>query len=253
MLRLCGAEVRLVPAAPYSDPGNYVRVSERLARTLAATSAKPVLWANQWDNPANWRAYYEGTGPELWRQTGGRIDGFVCAIGTGGTIAGVGRALKERNPAVTIAIADPEGAAMYAYVTAGTLTVEGQSIAEGIGQSRITANVAAAPIDEAFRIPDAEALPVLFDLLRREGLCLGLSSGINVAGAIRLARQLGPGHTVATVLCDGGQRYRAKIFNPAFLKTRGLPAPDWLDEPKAAEPDRAIAFHQPPVREGLAS
>jgi cysteine synthase len=228
MLRLIGAELKLVPAVPYRDPGNYVHISKRVAEDLAASEPGGALWANQWDNLANMRAHLEGTGPEIWRQTGGRVDAFICAIGTGGTLAGTGVALKERNPDVVIGCADPDGAAMYTYFTTGELRSEGSSITEGIGQGRVTANVAAAPVDEAFRIPDAEALPILFDLLREEGLCLGGSSGINVAGAIRLAEKLGPGHTVVTVLCDGGQRYQSKLYNPTFLETMGLPIPDWL-------------------------
>ena len=228
MLRLCGAEVRLVPAKPYRDPGNYVRVSERVAAELAETERAGVVWANQWDNPANWRGHYETTGPEIWAQTGGRVDGFVSAIGTGGTLAGTARALKERNPGIVVGLADPEGAAMYSYFKTGELASEGSSITEGIGQGRVTGNVAEAKVDAPFRIPDGEALPVVFRLLKEEGLCLGGSSGINVAGAIRLARQLGPGHTVVTILCDGGQRYASKLFNPAFLREKGLPVPDWL-------------------------
>jgi len=228
MLRLAGAELRLVPAAPYRDPNNYVRVSERVAAEEAKKSPKGALWANQWDNLANCRAHYEGTGPEIWRQTGGRVDGFSCAIGTGGTLAGISTFLKERNAGTVIAAADPEGAAMYSYFKAGKLESEGSSITEGIGQGRVTANVAEAKVDDAFRIPDSEALPILFNLIREEGLCLGGSSGINVAGAIRLAKQLGPGHTVVTILADGGQRYQSKLYNPAFLREKGLPAPDWL-------------------------
>jgi cysteine synthase A len=228
MLRLCGAEVRLVPAKPYRDPGNYVRVSERVAEELAGTEPNGAIWANQWDNPANYRGHIESTGPEIWRQTGGKVDGFICAIGTGGTLAGVSQSLKSYNKDVTIGLADPEGAAMYSYFKTGELASEGSSITEGIGQGRITENVAAAHVDIPFRIPDSEALPVIFDLLSEEGLCLGGSSGINVAGAIRLARELGPGKTIVTVLCDGGQRYQSKLFNPAFLKEKGLPVPDWL-------------------------
>ncbi len=228
MLRLAGAELRQVPAAPYRDPGNYVHVSERLAAELAVSHPDGALWANQWDNLANCRAHEEGTGPEIWRQTGGRVDGFVCAIGTGGTIAGVSQALKARRPDVVIAAADPEGAAMFSHFKEGTLKAEGSSVTEGIGQGRVTANVAEAQVDEAFRIPDAEALTVLFELLRKEGLCLGGSSGINVAGAIRLAEAMGPGHTIVTILCDGGQRYQSKLYNPAFLSDRGLPVPEWL-------------------------
>ena len=228
MLRLCGAEVRLVPAKPYRDPGNYVRVSERVAEELAGTEPNGVIWANQWDNPANYRGHIESTGPEIWRQTGGRVDGFICAIGTGGTLAGVSQSLKSYNKDVTIGLADPEGAAMYSYFKTGELASEGSSITEGIGQGRITENVAAARIDIPFRIPDSEALPVIFDLLSEEGLCLGGSSGINVAGAIRLARELGPGKTIVTVLCDGGQRYQSKLFNPDFLRSKDLPVPSWL-------------------------
>ena len=229
MLRLCGAEVRLVPAKPYRDPGNYVRVSERVAEELAETEPNGVIWANQWDNPANYRGHVESTGPEIWRQTGGKVDGFICAIGTGGTLAGVSQSLKSYNEDVTIGLADPEGAAMYSYFKTGELASEGSSITEGIGQGRITENVAAAQVDIPFRVPDSEALPVIFDLLSEEGLCLGGSSGINVAGAIRLARELGPGKTVVTVLCDGGQRYQSKLFNPDFLRSKDLPVPSWLD------------------------
>ena len=228
MLRLCGAEVRLVPAKPYRDPGNYVRVSERVAEELAQTEPNGVIWANQWDNPANYLGHVESTGPEIWRQTGGNVDGFVCAIGTGGTLAGVSQSLRSFNENVTIGLADPEGAAMYSYFKTGELASEGSSITEGIGQGRITENVAAAHVDIPFRIPDSEALPVIFDLLAEEGLCLGGSSGINVAGAIRLARELGPGKTVVTVLCDGGQRYQSKLFNPDFLRSKDLPVPSWL-------------------------
>ncbi len=228
MLRLCGAEVRLVPARPYRDPGNYVRVSERVAEELAVTEPDGVVWANQWDNPANYRGHVESTGPEIWRQTGGAVDGFICAIGTGGTLAGVSQALRSFNENVTIGLADPEGAAMYSYFKTGELASEGSSITEGIGQGRVTGNVAAAHVDIPFRIPDSEALPVIFDLLAGEGLCVGGSSGINVAGAIRLARELGRGKTVVTVLCDGGQRYQSKLFNPDFLRERNLPTPSWL-------------------------
>ena len=203
-------------------------MSERAAGELAATEPNGVLWANQWDNLANCRAHVETTGPEIWRQTGGRVDGFTCAIGTGGTLAGTSLFLKDRNPGIVIAAADPEGAAMYSYFKTGELASEGSSITEGIGQGRVTANVAAAKVDDAFRIPDREALPILFDLLREEGLCLGGSSGINIAAAIRLARQLGPGHTIVTILCDGGQRYQSKLYNPDFLRSKDLPVPGWL-------------------------
>jgi cysteine synthase A len=230
MLRLCGAEVREVPAVPYKDPKNYVKLSGRLADELAKTEPHGAIWANQFDNVANRRGHYETTGPEIWRQTDGNVDGFVCAVGTGGTLAGVGMALKERNPKVTIGLADPMGAALYNYYTHGELKAEGESITEGIGQGRITANLKDAPIDLAYQISDAEALAIAFDLLRHEGLCLGGSSGINVAGAIRLARHLGPGHTIVTVLCDFGTRYQSKMFNPVFLRERGLPVPDWLEK-----------------------
>ena len=228
MLRLCGADLREVPAVPYKDPNNYVHVSERLARELAETEPNGVIWANQFDNVANRRYHYETTGPEIWRQTDGRVDAFVCSVGTGGTLAGVGMALKERRPAVRIAIADPMGAALYHYYKHGELKAEGDSITEGIGQGRITRNLEDAPIDDAYQIADEEALPYIFDLLKHEGLCLGGSSGINVAGAVRLARDLGPGHVVVTVLADYGTRYLSRLFNPAFLKSKDLPYPDWL-------------------------
>ena len=228
-LRLYGAELREVPAAPYSDPSNYVHVAERLAVELARSEPNGVLYANQWDNLSNRDGHVRSTGPEIWRQTDGRIDGFICAIGTGGTLAGVGLYLKERKPGVVIAAADPMGAAMYHYVKHGELRSEGSSITEGIGQSRITRNLEGASIDDAFQIADDEALPVLFELLRNEGLCLGGSSGINVAGAIRLARDLGPGHTIVTILADAGTRYQSKLYNPAFLREKNLPVPAWLE------------------------
>jgi cysteine synthase A len=229
MLRLCGAEVRLVPAVPYRDPNNYVKVSGRLAEELARTEPNGAIWANQFDNIANRRGHYETTGPEIWRQTDGKVDAFICAVGTGGTLAGAGMFLKERNPDVVIGLADPPGAALYSWYTTGELKMEGESISEGIGQSRITANLKGAPVDRAYRIPDTEALPIVFDLLKHEGLCLGSSSGINVAGAIRLARDLGPGHVVVTILADYGTRYQSKLFNPAFLRAKSLPVPDWLE------------------------
>ena len=222
MLRLCGAELREVPALPYRNPDNYVHVSERLAKELGA------FWANQWDNTANREGHIASTGPEIWAQTQGRVDGFTCAIGTGGTLAGVAMFLKSKNPEIWIAVADPVGAAMYSGFKQRELKSEGSSITEGIGQGRVTKNIEGAPVDDAYRIPDAEALPIVFDLLRNEGLCLGGSSGINIAGAIRLARDLGPGHTIVTILADSGTRYQSKLFNPAFLKQKGLPAPDWL-------------------------
>ena len=228
MLRLCGAELVEVPAVPYKDENNYVKFSGRLAQKLAAQEKNGAIWANQFDNTANRQAHIETTGPEIWNQTQGHIDGFVCAIGTGGTLAGVGIALKEKNKNTIIAAADPEGAALYNYYKHGELKSSGSSIMEGIGQGRVTANLEGAPIDDAFQIPDREALPLIFQLLREEGLCLGGSSGINLAGAIRLARQMGKGHTIVTVLCDYGTRYQSKLFNPAFLKEKGLPYPDWL-------------------------
>jgi cysteine synthase A len=222
MLRLCGAELREVPAVPYKDPNNYVHVSERLAREMRA------FWANQWDNTANREGHFRSTGPEIWEQTEGRVDGFTCAIGTGGTLSGVGSFLKTKNSKVRIAVADPMGAAMYHWFKHGELKSEGTSITEGIGQGRVTKNIEGAPIDDAYQIPDSEALPIIFELIKTEGLVLGGSSGINVAGAIRLARDLGPGRTVVTILADSGTRYQTKLFNPAFLKEKGLPCPDWL-------------------------
>jgi cysteine synthase A len=222
MLRLCGAELMEVAAAPYKDPNNYVHVSERVAKERGA------FWANQWDNTANADGHYQSTGPEIWAQTGGTVDGFTCAIGTGGTLAGVSRYLKEKNPSIRIAVADPAGAAMYSWFKHGELKSEGSSITEGIGQGRVTKNVAMAKVDDAYQIPDAEALPVIFDLAKKEGLVLGGSSGINVAGAMRLARDLGPGHTVVTILADSGTRYQSKLFNRDFLQGKGLPTPDWL-------------------------
>ena len=228
-LRLVGAQLIEVPAAPYRNENNYVHVSERKALELAETEENGVVWANQFDNTANRRAHFEGTAQEIWVQTDGRVDGFICAAGTGGTVAGVGLGLKEKNKDVVIGLADPMGAALYSFYTTGELKSEGGSITEGIGQGRITKNLEGAPIDEAFQIPDTEALPIIFDLLKHEGLCLGGSSGVNVAGAIRLAQHMGPGHTIVTVLGDAGTRYQSKLFNPAFLKAKGLPYPDWLD------------------------
>ena len=235
MIRLAGAELVQVPAAPYSNPNNYVRYSERLAKVLAKTEPKGVIWANQFDNTANRQAHVETTGPEIWDQTGGRVDGFVASVGSGGTLAGVGMALQPRG--AKVALADPEGAALFSYYTTGALKSEGSSITEGIGQGRITANLEGFTPDMAFRIPDEEALPVIFDLLEHEGLCVGGSSGINVAGAIRMGREMGPGHTIVTVLCDYGTRYQSKLFNPAFLKGKGLPVPHWLDRAPAPMPD----------------
>ena len=228
MLRLIGADLRLVPAVPYANPGNYVRYSETLAKELAATEPNGVLWANQFDNVANREGHYHTTGPEIWDQTDGRIDGFTCAVGTGGTLAGVAMALKDRNPEIRIALADPMGSALFHWYAHGALKAEGTSITEGIGQGRVTRNLDGAPIDTWFQIPDQETLPIIFDLLQFEGLCVGGSSGVNVAGAIRLARDLGPGHTIVTILCDFGTRYQSKLFNPDFLRERGLPVPAWL-------------------------
>ena len=229
MLRLCGVELKEVPAVPYKDSNNYVHVAERLAQEVAKTEANGVLYANQWDNTANRRAHLEGTGPEIWQQTDGKLDGFICSIGTGGTVAGVSMFLKEKNPDVQIAIADPLGASMFSYYSTGELKGEGDSIAEGSGQGRITGNLEGAVVDMPFQIPDAEALPYIFDLLKYEGLCLGGSSAINIAGAVRMAREMGPGHTIVTILCDYGDRYQSKLFNPSFLKEKGLPVPDWLE------------------------
>lgn len=229
MLRLCGAELKEVPAVPYKDPGNYVHVAERLAEEMSKTESNGVLYANQWDNTANRRAHFEGTGPEIWEQTDGRVDGFICSIGTGGTLAGVSMFMKEKSADIQIGIADPLGASMYSYYTTGELKSEGESIAEGIGQGRITGNLEDVTVDMPFQIPDAEGLPYVFDLLKDEGLCLGASSGINVAGAVRMAKEMGPGHIIVTVLADYGTRYMSKLFNPAFLKEKGLPVPDWLE------------------------
>jgi cysteine synthase A len=229
MLRLCGAELVEVPAVPYANPNNYVKLSGRLAAELAKTEPNGAVWANQFDNVANRNGHIQTTGPEIWNQTDGKVDGFVCAVGSGGTLAGIGIALKERNKSVKIALADPMGAALYSYYTAGVLKSEGSSITEGIGQGRITKNLEGAPVDLAYQIPDAEAVPLIFDLLEHEGLCVGSSSGINVAGAIRLARELGPGHTIVTVLADYGTRYHTKLVNPEFLRAKGLPVPHWLE------------------------
>ena len=231
-LRLVGAELVEVPAVPFKNPNNYVKYSARLAETLAQTLANGAVWANQFDNVANRQAHIEGTGPELWAQTGGQIDGFACAAGSGGTIAGVSMALKAKRPDVQIALADPPGAALYNYYRHGELKAEGSSITEGIGQGRITANLEGAAVDHAFQIPDARAVEITFQLLEEEGLCLGASSGVNVAGAIELAKVMGPGHTIATILCDFGTRYQSKLFNPSFLREKNLPVPKWLDDTK---------------------
>ena len=227
MLRLAGADLIQVPAAPYSNPNNFVRYSQRLAEQLNKTEPNGAIWANQFDNIANRQAHIETTGPEIWKQTDGKVDGFCCAVGSGGTLAGVAEALQSKG--VKIGLADPLGAKLYSYYTNGELEGEGGSIAEGIGQVRITANLEGFTPDFSWQVPDAEALPIVFDLLKYEGLCMGASTGVNIAGAIRLARELGPGHTIVTVLCDFGTRYQSKLFNPEFLKEKGLPVPDWLD------------------------
>ena len=235
MLRLAGAELVQVPAAPYSNPNNYVHYSQRLAEALAKTDPNGVIWANQFDNVANREAHIQTTGPEIWAQTQGKVDGFVCSVGSGGTFAGTGMALQPKG--VKIALADPDGAALHSFYTTGVLKAEGSSITEGIGQGRITANLAGFTPDMSFNIPDAEALPVVFDLLAEEGLCVGGSSGINVAGAIRMAQEMGPGHTIVTALCDYGNRYLSKLFNPEFLKAKALPVPAWLDGPGRPVPE----------------
>ncbi|WP_420405064.1 cysteine synthase A [Nisaea sp.] len=229
MLRLVGADLRLVPAVPYKDPNNYVRYSGRLAEEIAASEPNGAIWANQFDNVANRKGHYETTGPEIWEQTDGKVDGFICSVGSGGTIGGVSMALKERNPKVQIGLADPMGSAIYNHYAHGELKSEGGSITEGIGQGRITANLEGITVDAPFQVTDEEALDVIFKLLMEEGLCMGGSTGINVAGAVKLARQMGPGHTIVTVLCDWGHRYQTKIFNPAFLREKGLPTPSWLE------------------------
>ena len=226
-IRLAGADLVQVPAAPYKNPNNYVRYSGRLAEEMARQSDKGAIWANQFDNTANRQAHVEMTGPEMWEQTGGKVDGFVCAVGSGGTLAGVGEALQPKG--VKVALADPMGSGMYSLYRDGEANPTGSSITEGIGQGRITANLEGFKPDMLYQVPDEEALPVVFDLLKHEGLCLGGSSGINVAGAIRMAKEMGPGHTIVTVLCDYGNRYQSKLFNPQFLRDKNLPVPDWLD------------------------
>jgi len=235
MLRLAGAELVEVPAAPYKNPNNYVRYSGRLAERLAQSEPNGAIWANQFDNVANRKAHVEMTGPEIWEQTGGRVDGFICAVGSGGTIAGVAEALQPKG--VRIGLADPEGSALYSYYKSGVFESPGSSITEGIGQGRITANLEGFTPDYASRIPDVEALPVVFDLLEHEGLCLGGSSGINVAGAMRMAREMGPGHTIVTILCDYGTRYQSKLFSPDFLRSKNLPVPGWMEREARVLPD----------------
>jgi cysteine synthase A len=229
MLRLIGADLRLVPAVPYKDPGNYVRVSERLAGELAETDPNGAIWANQFDNLANRDGHYATTGQEIWHQTAGRVDAFTCSVGTGGTLAGVAFALKEKNSNIRIVLADPMGSALYHYYAHGELKAEGTSITEGIGQGRVTGNLEGAPIDGWVQVTDEEALPLLFDMVKQDGLVLGGSTGINVIAALKVARQLGPGHTIVTVLADDGTRYQSKLFNPAFLRSKNLPVPTWLE------------------------
>jgi cysteine synthase A len=240
MLRLTGAQLIEVPAVPYRNDNNYVKYSGRLAEELAKTEPNGAIWANQFDNVANRNGHIQTTAQEIWRDLDGKVDGFICAVGTGGTLAGVSMGLKEHNRDVVIGLADPNGAALYNFYAHGELKSEGSSITEGIGQGRITANLEGAKVDEAFQIPDAEALPIVFDLLQHEGLCLGGSSGINVAGAIRLAKQMGPGHTIVTVLCDYGTRYQSRLFNPDFLREKGLPVPQWLDQPRPPAPSAFV-------------
>jgi cysteine synthase A len=235
-LRLLGAELIEVPAVPYKDPNNYVKLSGRLAEQLAKTEKNGAIWANQFDNTANRDAHIRGTGPEIWRDTGGKLDGFTCAVGTGGTLGGVAIALKQKNPKIRIAAADPLGAAIYSWIKTGRLESHGSSITEGIGQGRVTGNLEGAPIDDAYEISDEEMLPLIFDLLTEEGLCMGGSTGINVAGAIRMAKEMGPGHTIVTILADYGNRYQSKLFNPNFLRDKGLPVPPWLAARPAPPP-----------------
>ena len=227
MLRLAGAELVQVPAAPYKNSNNYVRYSGRLAAELAKSEPNGAIWANQFDNTANRQAHIETTGPEIWEQTAGKVDGFICAVGSGGTLAGVGAALQPKG--VRIGLADPEGAALYSFYTNGTFDAPGTSITEGIGQGRITANLEGFTPDCAYRVSDQEALPIVFDLISTEGLCLGGSSGVNIAGAVHMAREMGRGHTIVTILCDYGTRYQSKLYNPEFLREKGLPVPAWLD------------------------
>ena len=229
MLRLIGADLRLVPAVPYKDPGNYVRVSERLAGELAETEPNGAIWANQFDNLANRDGHYATTGQEIWHQTAGRVDAFTCSVGTGGTLAGVAFALKEKNSNIRIVLADPMGSALYHYYAHGELKAEGTSITEGIGQGRVTGNLEGAPIDDWVQVTDEEALPLLFEMVKQDGLVLGGSTGINVMAALKVARSLGPGHTIVTILADDGTRYQSKLFNPAFLRSKNLPVPTWLE------------------------
>ncbi len=239
MIRLAGAQLVEVPAKPYKDPNNYVKYSARLAEKLAKTEPNGAVWANQFDNVANRDAHVISTAPEIWDQTDGKVDGFICAVGSGGTLAGVAQGLREKNKDIKIGIADPDGAALFNYYKHGELKSSGDSIAEGVGQGRITANLEGLDVDMPFNIPDAEALPIVFDLLQDEGLCMGCSTGINIAGAIRMAKEMGPGHKIVTILCDYGTRYQSKIFNPTFLRAMSLPVPEWLDK---AETDIPSVF-----------
>ncbi len=241
MLRLAGATLVEVPAVPYRDPNNYVRYSGRLAEALARTDPNGAIWANQFDNVANRRAHVESTAPEIWEQTGGAIDGFICAVGSGGTLAGVAEGLRARKPGIKIGLADPDGAALYNYYKHGELKAEGSSITEGIGQGRITANLEGLRVDMPYNIHDAEAVQIVFDLLSEEGLCLGSSSGVNVAGAIAMAREMGPGHRIVTILADYGTRYQSKLFNPEFLRSKDLPVPEWLEIGREDIPDARVA------------
>jgi cysteine synthase A len=243
-LTLLGAELIQVPAKPYKNPNNYIKISGRLAEKLNRELPGGAIWANQFDNTANRQAHIETTGPEIWEQTGGKIDGFICAVGSGGTLGGISMALKAKNPNVQIGLADPEGAALYSYYTTGELKSAGNSITEGIGQGRITANLKDVVVDRAYQIPDSEALPYMFDLLEHEGLCLGGSSAINIAGAVRLARDLGPGKTIVTILADYGNRYQSKLFNPEFLRSKNLPVPHWL-EPHAPIDWQSVVEEEP--------
>jgi cysteine synthase len=236
MLMLAGAELVQVPAKPYRDPNNFVRYSERLAIELNKTEPHGAIWANQFDNVANKQAHIDTTAPEIWAQTDGKVDGFICACGSGGTLTGMAEGLRSKNKDIKIGIADPDGASLFHYFAHGELKADGGSIAEGIGQVRITKNLEGLAVDYAYNIPDAEGLPIVFDLLQNEGLCMGLSTGINVAGAIRMAKDMGPGHTIVTILCDYGSRYQSKLFNPAFLKEKGLPVPTWLDKKRTDIP-----------------
>ena len=229
-LRICGADLRLVPAVPYKDPNNYVRYSERLANELREELGGGVIWANQFDNVANRMGHIKGTGPEIWKQTDGKIDGFICAVGSGGTLGGLSLYLKEQNPDIQIGLADPLGSALYNYYEHGELKSDGGSISEGIGQGRITANLEGVAVDRAYQISDEEALPIIHNLMQHEGLYLGGSSAINIAGAAAMARDMGPGHVIVTILCDSGQRYQSKVWNPEFLKSKNLPVPSWLEE-----------------------